>query len=86
MRTESSFKIRPSLPLFPLSLSPFPLNGGAQLAAERFFNHACASVDFTHSPATCLVATLSRFHTLIEAMAIINVWGRGREKWGRSGE
>jgi hypothetical protein len=31
-----------------------------------FSTHARASADFTHSPATCLVATFRRFHTLIE--------------------
>jgi hypothetical protein len=47
--------------------------------------HFCASADFAHSPATCLVVTLSRFQTLVMAIqrmvdgAVGLVWAvRGR--------
>jgi hypothetical protein len=41
---------------------------GYREAGIDFAIHFCASADFAHSPATCLVATLSRFQTEHEAM------------------
>lgn len=42
------------------------LLGAAQRAAERLSTKLGAFADFAHSPAICLVATLSRFQTLLE--------------------
>ena len=39
-----------------------------------------ASADFTHSPATCLVLTFSRFHTLISAIERIKAASAGSSK------
>jgi hypothetical protein len=55
--------------------SPSPISmtaaSAAQREAEWLSIQFCASADFTHSPATCLVVTLRRFQTLIVAMAMI---------------
>ncbi len=40
----------------------------AQSAATCCFLNSLASSDFAHSPATCLVATLRRFQTLVVAI------------------
>jgi hypothetical protein len=40
-------------------------------AAHRLANHVCPCAEFAHSPATCLVVTLSRFQTLIVAIEIV---------------
>lgn len=47
---------------------PMPPSDAAHRDRDPLSTAARASADFSHSPATCLVGTLRRFHTLIRAM------------------
>jgi hypothetical protein len=42
-----------------------------QRDAEWLCSHFCAAPDFAHSPATCLVETLIRFHTFVIEIPMI---------------
>src|SRR5262249_5136946 len=57
----SSYLQRASGALHQIFFSP-------SVAPACFSIHSCASLDLTHSPATCLVATLMRFQKLIRAI------------------